>query len=128
MSPASLLASLTVLELEGLVKCLPGGCYVRPPSLHADHQSMQPLSPVHSLSESVGKTIISVIEIISSIFGGISRKYLQLYLATHWCQAQAKQAPGWLVKECLRHGPITYAQILAYVTPPVVKLSLVPHW
>jgi hypothetical protein len=127
MSPGSLSATLTILELEGLVKRLPGDHYVRVQSRPTALNSMQPMSPLHSPSEQVSKTINTVIEMIRSVFGGVSGKYLQNYLAAHWCQAQRNEAPGWLVKECLRFGRITYAQILAYVTPPLVKLSSVPQ-
>ena len=116
--PASISASLTMLELEGLVQRLPGDRYVRSPML--TKRDRVPLFPGGSAQES--DAVSTALDFVRLIFKGISRKYLQSYLAAHWCRSRKNERSGWLFRACHRFGRVTYAKLISYVTPPVVKL------
>jgi hypothetical protein len=65
--------------------------------------------------------------LISREFHGISKKCLQLYLASFWCSSdRVRWAPGVLLQACLRHAPIRYEQILNFVSPSRVMMMLPP--
>ena len=65
--------------------------------------------------------------LISNEFHGISKKCLQLYLASFWCSLdRSRWAPGALLKACLSHAPIRYQQILNFVSPSRVMIVLPP--
>lgn len=58
-------------------------------------------------------------------FHGVSRKYLQLYLAGFCFQFESRERlPDSLLAACLRHPPISYDDLLDYVTSPMVKFPL----
>lgn len=66
--------------------------------------------------------------LISNEFHGISKKCLQLYLASFWCSSdRVRWAPGVLLWACMRHAPIRYGQILNFVTPSRVMIVLPPY-
>lgn len=57
---------------------------------------------------------------------GVSRKYLQLYLAGFCYQFKnLARAPNALLNACLAHPPITYNDLLCYVTPVYVRFPWV---
>jgi hypothetical protein len=65
--------------------------------------------------------------LISNEFHGISKKCLQLYLASFWCSLdRSRWAPGVLLRACLSHAPIRYQQILNFVSPSRVMIVLPP--
>ncbi len=54
-------------------------------------------------------------------FKGISRKYLQLYMSDYWLSwDRVRWHPGAMLMESLLSPPITYEQILKFVTAPIV--------
>lgn len=57
---------------------------------------------------------------------GVSRKYLQLYLAGFCYQFKNfEHSPDALLNACLAHPPITYNDLLCYVTPVYVQFPWV---
>lgn len=69
--------------------------------------------------------IIAAIAFIKRYCHGISRKYLQLYLAGFCFQfAGAGHGPDSLLSACLGHPPISYNDILAYVTASLVQFPV----
>ncbi|HEY9758574.1 MAG TPA: hypothetical protein V6C97_25640 [Oculatellaceae cyanobacterium] len=56
-------------------------------------------------------------------FDGVSRKYIQLYLAAYWCY---KDRTRWfseqLFSACFRSPPVSYAEILLYSSPRDLKV------
>jgi DNA-binding MarR family transcriptional regulator len=128
MPAGQLSATLTILELEGLVQRMAGDRYVRCLTAQPTDASMKPLGPGHFVSESTRKTVTAALNFIRINFDGISRKYLQNYLAAYWCHVErSRWAVGSLLEECLRFGPVTFAEILAYVSPASVKVLPVPQ-
>lgn len=67
---------------------------------------------------SISMAIASAIAFIRKYFHGVSNKYLQLYIATFWCHTDRETwKKGSVLKACLKHRPISYAQLLYYETP-----------
>jgi hypothetical protein len=113
-----LIASLTMLELQGLALRLPGSCYVRGSNFGNATTSAQTSDP------ELLSLVAVVLDFIRSKFHGISRKYLQLYVALHWYySAQIKCPLGSLLETCSRFRPVTYAEILDYVSPALISLG-----
>jgi DprA winged helix domain len=112
LSSGELTATLMHLELSGLVDVMPGDSYVqRRIPLPANHQSAATKVDPQPFCTYVLRN-----------FHGISRKYLQLYLAAFWCSLDRKRwGVGSLFRACGRAPIITYDQILSYVSPHMVK-------
>lgn len=71
--------------------------------------------------------VAQFVALISSEFHGISKKCLQLHLASFWCSSdRVRWAPGVLLQACLRHTPIRYEQILNFVSSSRVVIVLPP--
>jgi hypothetical protein len=115
-------ASLTWLELTGLALRLSGDRYVRTNS-EPQRQSAA-IQRCDSKLQNESETIVSAVcSFLCLHFHGISRKYLQTYVAAFWCHHDRTRWSGdALKKACLRSPQISCEQILAYVTPQVVKL------
>ncbi len=81
-SPQSLSAILMLLELNGFIESITSSTFVlaSPAKRH-----VTPMSPIcgqeHDLLEA---SVLGFIEYVRSEFRGISRKYLELYLASYW--------------------------------------------
>lgn len=62
---------------------------------------------------------------IAQEFHGISKKCLQLYLASFWCTFDSiRWAPGALLRACLSHAPIRHEQVKNFVSPTKVLIML----
>jgi hypothetical protein len=106
-------AALTFLELDGKVKLLPGDFYVRC-KLKAKHESMD---------ARLANTVSGFLEFIQERHRGISRRYLQLYLAAYWCYIESSRiSPKELLQMCFRSAPKTFAKLKNYVTPLHVQI------
>lgn len=116
-----LVASLSMLELSGLIKAV-GVRYVRverdpPPSL--------PLSRRH-VSERLAKVIDCFRDYVDVYWHGVSRKYTQLYLACFWYTVARQDLPGdYLIETCTRFGYINFDSLLGYVSPLTLALDKV---
>lgn len=118
-SAAGLASALTLLELSGLILALAGGRYRR---------SERKKQSQTVATEAGLQMVERAIEFIEVTFQGISRKYLQLHLAAHWCLVdRTRWSPQSLLKECLEFGRVTYAEIRAYVSPSIVKTAPAIH-
>lgn len=125
MSADQLLTALTMLQLAGLVTSLPGQQYVRSPGeQHRAQRNMIHQAAVGSQHSAEIKTIIDdFVEFIRVDYHGISRKYVQNYLGAYWCYKDRTRWPvGGLLKACLKFRRIRSKEILAYVSPAIVKL------
>ncbi|CAN5498395.1 hypothetical protein BH11CYA1_BH11CYA1_24200 [soil metagenome] len=71
------------------------------------------------------KLISVAVAFIKRYCQGVSRKYLQLYLAGFCFQVDPGQRKSdALLISCLGHPPISYQNLLDYVTAPMVQLPL----
>ena len=71
----------------------------------------------------IGAVIEDFIGFIRVDYHGISRKYVQNYLAAYWCYKDRIYWPvGALLKACLKYRSISSNEIIDYVSPSIVKL------
>jgi DNA-binding MarR family transcriptional regulator len=117
MPASAVSATLTLLELNELITRLPGDRYARKVILkELPQKARDKLSPSWAL-------IDEFIDYIRKYHHGFSRKYLQNYLAAFWCYADRK---FWnlatFAEVCSRSSPITYNDVLEYVSPPFVRV------
>jgi len=108
-----------MLELAGVAVRLPGDSYVR---AVADAVVACPGSDDRA-SDGSGGLIQLFMDFVRVHNHGISRKYLQKYLAGHWCHRDRHSwGAGSLLLACLRSGPVSCRQILEYVSSPLVRV------
>jgi len=109
----TLSACLTMLELQGKAERLAGDWYVR----------RKPKPRKSKPAQEMTATVEAFIEFIRVNFRGISRKYLQSYLAAFWCHTDRSHwSTDAIWQTCLGSRPVTYRQTRQYVTPVWVTL------
>ncbi len=108
-----LLAALTMLEIELLVQKAGGTSYVRL------KQIAKPV--VTKSSKKLIRFIRKSLQVIKTCFKGISRKYLQIYLATCWCLLDRSLWTALkLMQACATSKPFSRQDLIDYISPPVV--------
>jgi hypothetical protein len=122
MKAGKLSAILMLLELDGHVKRMAGDRYSR-----VDPEFIG-LSQIHSRGKGnlalAVNLVPAIVEFVRKTFHGISRKYLQNYLAIYWCFMDRVQWPrGSLLEACIGFRYIGYNEILQYVSPCSVKVA-----
>jgi ribosomal protein S25 len=117
--PVSAVASaLVILEIEGLIQAHAGGRFSRRSCADNNNKTEEKTNPLAAMSL-VGRTIDSTL----SIRGGISRKYLQIYLAAIWCHFDRRRwSEEKLLLAVLQAPSITYKDILNYESPPLAAM------
>jgi len=125
MQASGMSSTLTMLELAGAVLRLAGDQYIHStPTTAGLHTVIESSRGKDSTTETTS-TVAAVIDFVGLNFQGISRKYLQNYLAWYWCHTdRTRWSLGSLLKACLRFRPVCYAEILEYVSPPFVTIVL----
>lgn len=114
-------ASLSMLELAGLVRRLPGDVYTRGAPERCDGAAAKTVT-AEALPRQIVQAIADFEQLAKRIFHGISRRLVQPYLAAFWCHVRAARwSTETLFSACIGAGPIYYRDILAYVSPPQVK-------
>jgi hypothetical protein len=121
--PQALSPTLMILELNGIIEGITADTYVLASPIKKQNS---PASSNSGQDSSLPETsVLGFIEYIRSEFGGISRKYLELYLAFYWCYCdRSRWTTGSIIKACNRFPEFSYEQILAFVSPP--KVSFIP--
>jgi hypothetical protein len=115
-------AALTIFELFQLVRATGGNRYSR---LHPKKSQGGARNASLNFSQShyteiFGNAFASFIE---NHFHGISRKYLQGYIAAFWvCVDRTHWGADSIKLACHRHRPIRYQELIDYVTPQAVNL------
>ena len=119
VSVSELSSAITILELKGLLTSLAGDRYVRAaqPTLAHSNTSV-------CVSEQTQLLISESIQFIRNRYQGISRKYLQLYLADFWRIKwhEAGLPPLNIFKIVFESALISDQDIKAFVTPINVRL------
>ncbi len=124
--PVSAVASaLVILEIEGLIQTHAGGRFSRRSCADNNNnnnnnetETEEKANPLAAMSL-VGRTIDSTL----SIRGGISRKYLQIYLAAIWCHFDRRRwSEEKLLLAVLQAPSITYKDILNYESPSLAAM------
>ena len=127
LSAGDLAASLTMLELNELAKRERGDQYVR--------LAPRPTSESHSQWAGKGDStnpttmlISAFLKLASSHWRGISRRFLQKYLALFWCHIdRLRWQEGSLLDACLHFGKIRRDRLVNCVTPLLVKICPFPR-
>lgn len=113
-------AAIISLELRQLATRLNGDKYVRsdPPTMRASS-----LLNSQKKESKYSKITTKIIDFIEERFQGVSRKYLQFYAALYWIYDDRKRwGPDSIRQLCVKSRHIPYREILAFVTPPTVKV------
>jgi hypothetical protein len=118
LNSAELSAQLMHLELLDLVQSCPGNKFKLAVSLSLHGAFDNPAQVARA--ESLAKTFSYFIK---DYFQGVSRKYLQIYASLHWISQDRKCFPKYSLRKLFAsHSHISYDEILAYVTPPAVRM------
>ena len=126
LSPGSLSANLTMLQLQGLAETQLGAWCVPAKPKSAVKTGTQ-CHGQGSSPEPITMLISSFLQLASSHWRGISRRFLQKYLALFWCHTDRIRWPdGSLLDACLRFGKINRDHIHDYATPLQVKVCPFP--
>lgn len=101
---------LMILEIEGKVKGKPGGVFVL--GSEDSKRSQEKLSP------NLQHFARDFIEYIKTYLHGISRKYVQLYMASYWYHLSRENFEAMrLTSEWMSRGYISSEEIQSYVSP-----------
>ena len=124
MKAVDISQTLTMLELNGLAREMPGGRFEKieiPSEQNNGSAEMQTLSMLTAQNKS---KIARAIEFIEELYSGISRKYLQLYLADHWFFVDEKRwSEGSLLAACHKFRTVKYKEILEFDTQARVSVA-----
>jgi DprA winged helix domain len=125
MDISELNVSLVMLELAGLISQLHGQWYKRnKPKATEAFNLVDGQAVGNELQERKSSLLSAAINFFGPLFYGISRKYLQLYLARFWHSIDKKRWwKGALLEACLRFRYISKTEIRSYVSPLLVNLS-----
>jgi hypothetical protein len=115
-----LLSAITMLELQGLVTNIGGNRYVRSEPRKGDPRVVS----LPTISASGGSVISLCIEFVKRKFQGVSRKYLQFYLAEYWCYIdRTRWSLGGLLRTCQQFCYVRTKEIRSYESPLMVRIS-----
>ena len=126
-SIAKVCLDLLQLELDGLIEKLPGDRYVRKKKANATMAKLQISSILlfEQTNDQLLDKIGLIVAFLKEVFHGTSRKYLQLFLGTHWFYHDKEfWRKGELFQRCLQHDRITLEQIKSFKTPVDVQCFL----
>jgi hypothetical protein len=115
---SELLGALTMLELSGFLKALPGNRFeiIRKDVLSSIPQPNFPISTNNKQAK-------IFFQFVYKTFHRVSRKYLQRYLARYWCFIdRARWQFESLLELCARSGRKSHEELTSYVTPLSVKV------
>jgi len=125
MPAGEMSATLMILELAGMATRLAGDRYVRYTPKQDGELRVPVIQSSYGTNTTFEETITvgTVIDFVRVNFHGISRKYLQNYLAAYWCHIdRAQWQLGALLRACLGFRHISDDEILDYVSPAIVKI------
>ena len=111
LSINTLIPSLTLMEVAQKIKSIGGGFYKLTENYSCSQG--QPNSPISKFSLKKTRSFIR------RVFQGVSRKYLQIYLATHWYKTKISKmnSSNNLLQLCVDYGDISHRTIYSYISP-----------
>ncbi|MBY0358892.1 MAG: hypothetical protein K2W82_12880 [Candidatus Obscuribacterales bacterium] len=135
ISIGKILAGITMLELSGLIESSPGNQYVRAfeqgkvenPRSRSEHDGAyscrtEKKDYMMNSGEDLNSVISCSVSFIRNYFHGISRRYLQNYLAIYWYSVnRVRWQRGLLLKICLRSSGDLF-KLSEYVSSLQVKV------
>lgn len=114
--------AITLMEIDGIIERLPGGRF-RIKTVFSSQ--LRPNNPKHSEGnmDDSQKSLLRFIEYIKTIFHGISRRYLQLYLVLFWIKLDRKRwSKGKLRNICINSPFIHDEELNSFVSPFIVTI------
>lgn len=111
-----IMSALTMLELAGLIENQNGTQYVK-------IQRSVKLPVAQKPHKHLIRYVARSTRYIKRTHGGVSRKYLQLYLALFWCVVDKRWSTEALLKACARYGKLSGREIVSYTSPHMVLVS-----
>lgn len=112
MPTANVCAALTMLEIDGVIKRLPFDRYI----IAADS------APATQFSEEIMLSVTAAVNFVLRKFHGVSRKYLQLYLAAYWSISDKSRWKRWALLDACLKDERSPSCIVEYVSPALLKL------
>lgn len=108
--------TLGMLLIKGLIKDEFGRYYRLPANRKRAVRSAEHATVINTFMQTV-----------KAVFQGVSRKYLQNYLALlSWCfEPRADRKKNRLIAACFDTAPISCKEIMNYVSPAVVRIPLI---
>jgi hypothetical protein len=121
---SEILSGLTILEVAGLVNATGGGRYARTNPEWNGRSSSNGHSTARPASTLGNETSVKpIIDFIKSVFQSVSRKYVQLYTATHWLHIdRTTWGTDSLFQACVKFRDICEEEILDFVSPSMVMI------
>jgi hypothetical protein len=112
---------LISLELEGLIDRMPGDWFIRGQSQENSPSFLS--ERLDSLTESQRTVVLNIERFVKTCFRGISRKYLQLYVAAWWSGADRRSWPrNALFHLCSDSLPCHPERLRSFVSAPLIKV------
>jgi hypothetical protein len=109
-------AALTILELDHFSKPVGSNRFIRIKQKLVNSQASEP-------SKAQLADITNALNFIHSVFHGVSRRLLQLYLAWNWLHALAKAGqPIQILDICKNYGPVTAKDIKMFKSAIAVQV------
>jgi hypothetical protein len=119
---SEILSGLTMLEIAGLASAAGSGRYARTSTASNTRSGTFATSSGRSkgCADSAAR-VKPIIDFIKRVFQSVSRKYIQLYTATHWLHSDStKWGIDSLFQACARFRDIGEVEILDFVSPSMV--------
>lgn len=108
-------ARLTILEISGLIKSLPGNRFT---------SSVKKENARTDVSRIAGGDIEQFLDYTNVFWHGISRKYVQLYMTAFWLQNAVKNLPQHAVSnKWVSYGSVDALELRMYVSPLVTIMG-----
>jgi hypothetical protein len=113
LGPGALSAALMMLELNELIRPLVGARY----------QRVYPEPKVELPDDETKPILEAAVTFIKEHFHGVSRKYLQIYVAIRWCMTdRTRWRPGALLRACTQSRMPASPEIKQFITDRLVFL------
>lgn len=108
---------LLYLELDNLVEKLPGNKYVRKATAKGNGLFISSIQLFEQNDHKPQDGINKIVDFIKEVFHGVSRKYLQFFLAIFWHHHdKTRWRRGQLIEACLNHDHVSINEIKKFNT------------
>lgn len=112
------ISALSMLEITGLLEQTNALEYAKSTQTCA-------IPTIQKKHRNLARYVKRNLDLIRWTHRGISRKYLQLYLALSWCLLDKQWNTVTLLKACCKFGPLPEKLVETYVSPPMVQVCRV---
>ncbi len=121
---STLSAKLSMLELFGYVKSLPGNTFRALQNLEEGQSQIRDVAAKANIESNPVKKFF---QFVRATYHRISRKYAQRYSARYWCYVDRQR---WsfesLLEVCAQAERLSHAQLISYVSPLAIDVIFEP--